>query len=166
MAPQLVLVGPPASGKSRLAKRVGFLTGLMVVDSDKIITRDHGPIPEIFDTLGEPAFRALERVAVQEALGSAGIVSLGGGAVIDSDTRADLQEFPVALITISEDAVASRLTAGKRPLLRDGVTGWAALVAEREQWYQEVSDRSFDTSNTPIDVVAQDIAQWLKEVSE
>jgi shikimate kinase len=77
-----------------------------------------------------------------------------------------LQEFPVALITISEDAVSSRLTAGKRPLLRDGVTGWAALVAEREQWYQEVSDRSFDTSNTPIDVVAQDIAQWLKEVSE
>jgi shikimate kinase len=145
---------------------VGFLTGLMVVDSDKIITRDHGPIPEIFDTLGEPAFRALERVAVQEALGSAGIVSLGGGAVIDSDTRADLQEFPVALITISEDAVSSRLTAGKRPLLRDGVPGWAALVAEREQWYQEVSDRSFDTSNTPIDVVAQDIAQWLKEVSE
>jgi len=118
----------PASGKSRLAKRVGFLTGLMVVDTDKIITRDHGPIPEIFDSLGEPAFRALERVAVQEALGSAGIVSLGGGAVIDSDTRAELQEFPVALITISEDAVASRLTAGKRPLLRDGVTGWPRLL--------------------------------------
>ena len=85
--------------------------------------------------------------------------------MIDPDTRADLRGIPVALITISQAAVASRLTPGKRPLLPEGVASWAALVAEREPWYQEVSDRSFDTSSTPLDTVARDIAQWLKEVS-
>jgi shikimate kinase len=165
VAPKLVLVGAPASGKSKLAKRLGGLIGLSVVDTDKIVTRDHGPIPEIFENVGEAGFRSLERSAVVEALASEGIVSLGGGAVIDPDTRADLRGIPVALITISQEAVASRLTPGKRPLLPEGVASWAALVAEREPWYQEVSDRSFDTSSTPLDTVARDIAQWLKEVS-
>ena len=107
MAPKLVLVGAPASGKSKLAKRLGGLIGLSVVDTDKIVTRDHGPIPEIFENVGEAGFRSLERSAVVEALGSEGIVSLGGGAVIDPDTRADLRGIPVALITISQAAVAS-----------------------------------------------------------
>ena len=64
MAPKLVLVGAPASGKSKLAKRLGGLIGLSVVDTDKIVTRDHGPIPEIFENVGEAGFRSLERSAV------------------------------------------------------------------------------------------------------
>jgi len=162
-APRVVLVGAPASGKTRIAKKLGSLLGLSVVDSDRIISRDHGPIPDIFLSMGEEGFRRLERTAVREALMSSGIVALGGGAVIDPETREELKSHTVALITISEEAVAHRLGGSKRPLLQDGVESWKALVTEREPWYQEVSNRSFDTSHQSIEKIAHDIVDWLEE---
>ena len=100
-----------------------------------------------------------------DALASDAVVSLGGGAVIDPDTRADLLNVPVAMITISEDAVAHRLNSNKRPLLRDGLESWRQLLAERSAWYTEVADRVFDASHTPVDRVAAEILEWLEAKS-
>lgn len=163
-APRLVLVGAPASGKSRLAKRIGKLVNISVVDTDTLITQSHGSITGIFATLGEESFRALEREAVIEALATSGIVSLGGGAIVNPATRADLAQHRVALITISAEAVSARLTSDKRPLLPDGVESWKALLAQRQPWYEEVANGTFDTSTKPIDTVAKDIVKWLEEV--
>ena len=107
----------------------------------------------------------LEREAVISALATSGIVSLGGGAIVNPATRADLAHHRVALITISEQAVSARLTSDKRPLLPDGVASWKALLAQRQPWYEEVADGVFDTSTQAIDSVAKDIVEWLKEVS-
>jgi shikimate kinase len=136
-----------------------------VIDTDKMIVRDHGPIPEIFETKGESVFRQYERAAVIDALASDAVVSLGGGAVIDPDTRADLRNVPVAMIAISEDAVAHRLNSNKRPLLRDGLDSWRVLLGERNAWYNEVADRVFDASHRPVDTVAGEILEWLEEGS-
>jgi len=163
--PVVVLVGPPASGKTRIAKALAPLVGKSVIDTDKVVVRDHGPIPEIFETHGESVFRQYERAAVIDALASDAVVSLGGGAVIDPDTRADLRNVPVAMITITEDAVAHRLNSNKRPLLRDGLDSWRELLAERSVWYNEVADRVFDASHRPVDRVAAEILEWLEEES-
>jgi shikimate kinase len=163
-APRLVLVGAPASGKSRLAKRIGKLMSIPVVDTDTSITEVHGSIKGIFATLGEEHFRVLEREAVISALATSGIVSLGGGAVVNPATRADLAHHRVALITISEHAVSTRLTSDKRPLLPDGVESWKALLTQRQPWYEEVADGVFDTSTNAIDAVAADIVEWLEKV--
>jgi len=163
--PVVVLVGPPASGKTRIAKALAPLVGKSVIDTDKVVVRDHGPIPEIFETHGESVFRQYERAAVIDALASDAVVSLGGGAVIDPDTRADLRNVPVAMITITEDAVAHRLNSNKRPLLRDGLDSWRELLAERSVWYDEVADRVFDASHRPVDRVAAEILEWLEEES-
>ena len=163
--PVVVLVGPPASGKTRIAKALAPLVGKSVIDTDKVVVRDHGPIPEIFETHGESVFRQYERAAVIDALASDAVVSLGGGAVIDPDTRADLRNVPVAMITITEDAVAHRLNSNKRPLLRDGLDSWRELLAERSVWYNEVADRVFDASHRPVDRVAAEIHEWLEEES-
>lgn len=163
--PVVVLVGPPASGKTRVAKALAPLVRRSVIDTDKMIVREHGPIPDIFETQGESVFRQYERAAVIDALASDAVVSLGGGAVIDPDTRADLLNVPVAMITISEDAVAHRLNSNKRPLLRDGLESWRQLLAERSAWYTEVADRVFDASHTPVDRVAAEILEWLEAKS-
>ncbi|MDO8338165.1 MAG: shikimate kinase, partial [Microcella sp.] len=83
--PVVVLIGPPAAGKSRVGKRVARILDLPVIDTDKVIAAEHGPIPEIFAAHGEPHFRALERAAVVDALRERAVVSLGGGAVLDAD---------------------------------------------------------------------------------
>lgn len=164
--PVLVLVGPPAAGKTRVGKRVARLLEVGFVDTDAEITRDHGPISEIFSSHGEAAFRVIERDAVIGALAGEGVVALGGGAVISPDTRADLQGHRVVLVTISADAVSHRLDPLRRPLLAGGLPAWLELVSARAQFYDEVSQTSFDTSHRSIDDVAEEIAQWLRGVEQ
>lgn len=162
VGPIVVLVGPPAAGKTRVGKRVAKLLGVEFLDTDAVVAKRYGPIPEIFAQHGEASFREKERVAVAEALATEGVVALGGGAVIDAETRADLHGHRVALITITPEAVASRLNSTKRPLLKGGLDSWVSLVAERAAWYAEVADRTFDTSSTSLDTVAAEIATWIK----
>jgi shikimate kinase len=162
-SPRVVLVGPPAAGKTRVGKRVARLLNVNFHDTDREIVAVHGPIAEIFATHGEATFRERERGAVITALGTDGVVALGGGAVINADTRADLANHRVALITISAEAVVHRLDPEKRPLLVGGLEAWEALVGARQGWYDEVSDARFDTSHRSLDTVADEIVRWIEE---
>jgi shikimate kinase len=161
--PTVVLVGPPAAGKTRLGKRVAKILGVPFVDSDSVLVAEHGPISDIFAEHGEDYFRQLERAVVTRVLREPGVVALGGGAIIRSDTRADLQAHRVALITTTAEAVEERLKTGKRPLLSAGVGAWRDLVATRQAWYEEVADATFDTSGSSMDQVAGDIAAWITQ---
>ncbi|MET1044323.1 MAG: hypothetical protein ABWX59_09425, partial [Microbacteriaceae bacterium] len=58
--------------------------------------------------------------------------------------------------------VASRLTNGQRPLLKDGgVDAWVRLVEARQPVYEQLAVRSWETSARPIDTIAAEIADWL-----
>ncbi len=162
VAPVVVLVGPPAAGKTRLGKRVAKLLGLGFLDTDSMVSSRYGPIPALFAVEGEPSFREKERAAVLEALTFSGVVALGGGAVINPETRTDLRDHRVALISIAPEAVEPRLNSTKRPLLTGGLESWMALVASRVAWYEEVAKATFDTSSTPLDTVAENIVEWIK----
>ncbi|NLF91857.1 MAG: AAA family ATPase, partial [Corynebacterium marinum] len=81
--PKVVLVGPPGAGKSTIGRRLARALSLPLVDSDQLIEEEAGKsCGEVFSELGEPAFRELEARHVQQALGTGGVVSLGGGAVL------------------------------------------------------------------------------------
>jgi shikimate kinase len=162
----LVLIGPPGSGKTRLGKRVGRNLGLPFVDTDKLIVARYGSIAEIFAEHGEPHFRRLEREAVVRALAEDAVVSLGGGAVLDADTQADLAGHRVVLLTVSAAAVASRIGGPKRPLLANGIDAWTALLESRREVYERLGRRTWDTSSRPLDVIAAEIAEWAAESRE
>jgi shikimate kinase len=160
--PTAVLIGPPAAGKSRIGKRVAKLLGVPFTDTDSQIVASHGAIADIFAEHGEPHFRALEREAVRAALTGFGVVSLGGGAVLDPGTQADLRGLPVVLLTASAEAVRKRIKGGKRPLLASGgIEAWERLVAERTPIYEALATRTWDTSSRPADELAAEIAEWL-----
>lgn len=161
--PLVVVVGPPAAGKTRVAKRLGKIFGVAVVDTDTLVSSRWGSIPDIFENQGEQFFREKERDAVTEALTTSGIVSLGGGAVLNPDTRRDLDQHRVALITIDAASVAERLNNNKRPLLKGGLDSWKELVASREEFYATVADREFDASHRTVDSLTEDIATWIRE---
>ena len=161
--PLVVVVGPPAAGKTRVAKGLGRILGVDVVDTDTEVVKRWGPIPDLFASHGEAFFRTQEREAVAEALATSGVVALGGGAVVDATTQADLMSHRVALISITADAVAPRLDNDKRPLLRGGLEAWKELVAKRQDFYQAVATREFDASHRSIDDVADEVAAWVRE---
>lgn len=161
----IVLVGPMGAGKSSVGRRAARELGLSFTDTDKVIAREHGPIPALFERFGEERFRALERVAVAEALAGGGVVALGGGAVLDAATRADLAHHRVVLLTVSPRIVASRIHGSDRPLLADPdpVARWQRIFAERRPLYEEVADITFDTSSGPLAAVVADIVGWARQ---
>lgn len=162
----IVLVGPMGAGKTSIGKRVARILELGFVDTDAIVVRSHGPIADIFTTHGEAHFRELEREAVRQSLAQGGVVSLGGGSVLDPDTRADLRAHRVALLTVSPAIVAGRIGGGHRPLLaeegEDPVARWRRILEERMPLYTEVADATFDTSHGPLSDVVDQIVAWAR----
>ncbi|WP_423924208.1 shikimate kinase [Frigoribacterium sp. 2-23] len=152
------------AGKSSIGKKLSKRLGLPFVDSDRVIVRRHGVIAEIFATHGEQHFRGLERDVVAESLAAGGVLSLGGGAVLHPDTRDRLTGHRVVLLTVSADAVASRITGGGRPLLGDGgLDAWRRIALERDPIYRSVASVTFDTSHRPISTVVDDIVSWVEK---
>lgn len=163
--PLLVLIGPPGAGKSRIGKSVARELGVQFVDTDRIIVAEHGPITEIFADHGEPHFRAIERDVVARVLrGEAdAVVALGGGAILDPATQADLAEHRVALITVTAEAVRDRLNTSKRPLLAGGMESWERIADERRPIYESLADSVWDTSHRPVSFIAHELADWVRD---
>lgn len=160
---RIAFIGPMASGKTRLGKRVARRLGIAFIDTDREIVAEHGPIAEIFERHGEPYFRSLERDAAARALATDAVVSLGGGAVLDPDTQQLLGDTPVVLLSVSAEAVAPRLADGRRPLVRDGVETWSRILEQRRETYERLADVTFDTSSIPLDQIADEIVAWLSK---
>ena len=89
----LVLVGLMGAGKTSVGKRLATLLRVPFVDSDSAIQEAAGmSVPEIFATLGEPAFRDGERRVIARLLGERpGVLATGGGAFVEPRTRAEIK---------------------------------------------------------------------------
>ncbi|MFF9272337.1 3-dehydroquinate synthase [Streptomyces rochei] len=142
-APLIVLVGPMGVGKSTvgqlLAERLG--TGYRDTDAD-IVAAQGRTIAEIFVDDGESAFRALEKEAVRTALAEhEGVLALGGGAILDADTRGLLAGQQVVYLSMDvEEAVRRTGLNTARPLLAvNPRKQWRELMEARRHLYEEVA---------------------------
>lgn len=154
----VVLVGPPGAGKSTVGRLLAAKRGVAFRDTDVDIEASAGKsIAEIFYDEGEAAFRAMERAAVGTALGEhQGVLSLGGGAVLDERTRGDLHAPFVVFLNVGLSDGAKRVGLSRdRPVLAlNPRATLAALLNERLSLYREVADVEIDTDGlTPEQVV-------------
>ncbi|MFI0715679.1 shikimate kinase [Streptomyces inhibens] len=148
-SPVVVLIGPPGAGKSTVGALLAERLGVGYRDTDADIVGTAGrPIAEIFIDEGEPHFRELERAAVRDALDShSGVLSLGGGAILDDGTRKLLTGLPVIFLDVQlADAVKRVGLDAPRPLLAvNPRKQWRELMERRRPLYTEVARAVIDT---------------------
>ncbi|WP_433455789.1 shikimate kinase [Streptomyces sp. CA-142005] len=130
-------------GKSTVGRLLAERLGLGYRDTDEDIVAAEGrTIAEIFVDEGEPAFRAIEKRAVDAALAEhEGVLALGGGAILDADTRALLAGRRVVYLSMDvEEAVKRTGLNVARPLLAvNPRKQWRELMEARRHLYEEVA---------------------------
>jgi shikimate kinase len=157
-------------GKSTVGQLLAERLGVAYRDTDDdIVAEQERAIAEIFVDEGEPAFRAIEKRAVRTALAEHdGVLALGGGAILDADTRALLSGQRVVYLSMDvEEAVRRTGLNAARPLLAvNPRKQWRELMDARRSLYEEVATAVVATDGrTPEEVTRAALdALELKEV--
>ncbi|MFC9891884.1 shikimate kinase [Streptomyces pilosus] len=159
MRPLAVLVGLPGAGKSTVGRLMAGRLGVGFRDTDEDVELAAGrSVAQLFAVDGERRFRELEAAAVRTALAEhTGVLALGGGAVVDPDTRALLAGGPVIHVDAEVQDVLSRRggTAGRPLLAGDATARLRQLAARRAPFYREVARVTVPTRGRDAAQVAQ-----------
>jgi len=165
MAPVVVLVGPPGSGKSTTAVALAVRLGVAARDTDADVEDATGSsIGDLFVEHGEEHFRDLERTAVAAALEEHdGVLAVGGGAVLDAGTRQRLAGRTVVFLDVGIKDAASRIGLNRdRPLLLGNPRAqWIRLMEQRRPVYEEVATVTVLTDGRTAEQVAEEIVRGL-----
>ncbi len=161
--PILCLAGFMGSGKTTVGTLLARQLAWRFVDLDERIEESAGlSIPEIFERLGEPAFRQLEADQLRAALGRASenkestVLALGGGTYAQPGCLEFLRAAGAPVLWLDsplELLLARCMTMTGRPLFRDE-SSFRALYAQRLPSYQ-LADYRVDSSGEPTQVVAE-----------
>lgn len=157
----IVFVGAPGAGKTTVGRRLAHELGLPFVDVDAVIEQQAGkPVAEIFADEGEPHFRALEEAATLAALAVEGVVSLGGGAVMNTRIRESLAGHDVVWLEVSIQQASHRVGLNAaRPLLLGNVRGrLIELLRERTPLYEAVATTRVVTDGREPHEIAAELA--------
>ena len=154
-----VLLGFMGAGKSTIARKLDP----DFVDMDALLEERLGmPIARFFEVDGEGAFRQLEEEVLAELLKTDKVISTGGGIVISPRNRALLKQNPDNIYLKADfETLYQRISADKdnqRPLfLKNSKEGLAAILNERQAWYEEVASQIVDVSSLNPDEIIEEL---------
>lgn len=160
----LWLIGMMASGKSTVGRIVAGASGVPFHDTDDEVAAKAGcSIAELWENQGEQAFRNLEKEVVFRLSGLSAVVSTGGGAPMDLDSRATMIAGRVVWLRARPSTLAVRIGSDpERPLLAEGPEpekALARLLAQREGVYAGMADVVIDTDDLAPPAVAERILE-------
>ena len=155
---ELVLVGMPGCGKSRIGKIVATLLDRDFVDLDAEVVRAAGmSIPEIFAKFGEKRFRELERkAAIAVAARKNLVIATGGGTIVQPGAPEIFRA--TGKICYIRRPLELLQTAHGRPLSRDRAAV-EKLYMERKDKYESAADFTVENGDATLEEVARKIVE-------
>ncbi len=162
----LVMVGLMGCGKSAVGRRLAAKLSLPFVDADEEIEKAAGKsINDIFAEHGETHFREGERKVISRLLGQGPqVLATGGGAFINSETRANIRAQGISIWLKAELPVLMKRVGKRdtRPLLKSGdpEATMRKLIAVRYPIYAE-ADLIVESRDVAHEVMVNDVIQAL-----
>ncbi len=167
LARTIVMIGMMGSGKSTVGRRLASRLALPFVDSDHEIELAAGcSVPQFFERYGEAEFRAGERRVIGRQLERPMLVlSTGGGAFMNTETRALIQNRAVSVWLKVDSAILAKRVGRRndRPMLEryaNPAEAITTLLAEREPLYSQ-AHITVASSDGPIDDTIAQVVQGL-----
>lgn len=165
----VVLIGPPAAGKSSVGRLLATRLGVPFADTDTLVAKAAGkPVGDVFVEDGEAAFRELERAAVAQGLDGfgtgGGVLALGSGAVLDPDVRRMIERKVVVYLDVDFGVVAKRTGFDKpRVVIPGNPRGrLRTMMEERRPVYESLAALTVPADELAPDEVADDLVKRLE----
>lgn len=165
---RLIIIGPMASGKSVVGRKLSKRMGLDFFDTDDCIEKKAGAqISWIFDVEGEQKFRDREFEVLTSLIKKENcVISTGGGIVLRQENREIIKKGTGIYLETSIQSQLERTINDKhRPLLQRAQNKEETLrkmAKFRNPLYLECSDIVIKETNNPnetVDLILQEIEQ-------
>ena len=162
----IVFVGIMGAGKSAIGRRLAERLGLPFVDADnEIEAAANLTIPEMFEIHGEAYFRDGERRVISRLMSSGPqVLSTGGGAFMDDETRARIKKDAISVWLFADIGILMDRGRRKsnRPLLKakDPEAVMKDLLETRNPVYAE-ADVHVESRDGPHDIVVDDVVNAI-----
>jgi shikimate kinase len=162
----VVLVGMMGAGKSTIGRRLAARLRLPFLDADIEIEAAAGmPIPDIFETHGEPHFRDGEARVIARLLdGGPAVLATGGGAFMREETRELIRDKAISIwLKADADIIMKRVKRrADRPLLQtsDPAATIGRLIEEREPVYRH-ADLTIWSRDVPHEKIVDECVEAL-----
>lgn len=163
----LFLIGPMGAGKSTIGRALAKELKLDFYDSDEVIEQRTGAsVAWIFDVEGEEGFKRREQKVIDELTQKSNVVLATGGSVVMTPENRNVlaaRGTVIYLKTSLQQQYERTKRDTKRPLLQtDDLEGrLVSLQEERQHYYEELADVSFETDKLTVKAVATKIIKYL-----
>lgn len=164
MKNNFVLIGFMGCGKSTIGNCLANKLKLSFIDTDKYIQNaQNKTINQIFDTLGEPYFRNLEKDLCTDIANYKNyVISTGGGIVINQDNVKNLKKNGLIIYLNASLHTIYKYLANDttRPLLKNSsLLSIKSLLDERQIIYVKSSDIIINVDNKQVDEIVKNIIE-------
>jgi shikimate kinase len=157
----IILIGFMSCGKSSVGRHLAKESGMNLIDLDALIVEKAGmSIPEIFENIGEKAFRDLESyVTTLISNEDNTIFATGGGVILREKNRQLLRKsgMVIWLKTTPENVIKFTSRDSNRPLLEGNkeLEKITRMMATREPVYEECAHFSINAFENNLRQIAQ-----------
>ena len=165
----IFLIGPMATGKTTIGRKLATKTSKKFYDTDIEIKRSTGAeIPLIFEIEGDAGFRERETKIISKLVLLQNIVlSTGGGAILAEENRKILTENGIVIyLKSSAKKIYDRTCNDKsRPLLQgnDRLGKIKKILNEREPMYKSIANEIINTDNFITEEITREILKRIKK---